>query len=243
MRKRAAASCGGLLFAVQAATAQVIFYEDFAGSSLGPQWTTTPNPANATYTVGNGRLTVDWMRPPLGGHAEPAMEAVFRAGFPAYSGDFHATVRFGWEPGSLRQVVMTMGSTSPNRLAAELVYTELGSWVGASVGGPALSIPAPPPGTHQFEVSREGTQVHFWFNSTYLGARMQASPAALDWFGFDVLYFHPGQSFQPVFLESVVIIPSPATWVGVGSIGLVAVRRRRCACWRGGIKRATGPLL
>jgi hypothetical protein len=218
-------SAAMLLLAPAGALAQSpIFFDDFSGTSLGPHWTGLPNPLHAQYSVGNGRLTVDWIETPPGPPWNSSNNAGFWAHFTPYHGDFVATIRLGWEPGTYRQVRVSLHGQS--RLVGEMVYHETLGVIRGHVSGVLVSTPAPGAGIHEFEIAREAEMVHFALNNQHIGS-VPATDGLLDSIILNTTFFLPGQQFQPVFFEFVHIVPSPGTLTLGVAFGLLMIPRRR----------------
>lgn len=217
------------LIAGSAARAQVIFQDHFNGNALAPHWSVSHNPSYATHVVGGGRLTVDWIQSPLGPPWTSAYNAGFLASFPPHQGDFVATLRLGWEPGTHRTVSFGVLSGSPGISLWSITYSEDSGLVHGSASGPGQpTIPAPPPGIHDFEIARIGSDVHFSLNSQHFGSMpVTAHPVNRIW--LDTVFSYPGHSFQPVYFESITMIPSPSAGAAMFAIGLwgLCLRRRR----------------
>jgi hypothetical protein len=217
-----------LLLAPAGAMAQTpIFFDDFSGTSLGPHWTTVPDPEYATYTVSNGRLTVNWIRTPLGSPWGTVNNAPFRAFFGPHEGDFVATIRLGWESGAQRQIFVQAHNWGQSRNLGEMTYSDLSGNVTGSLGGSGFIVPNVAPGTHDFRIARVGELMHFSLNNQHFGS-MTGWELPIDNIAFNIQFIAPASTFQPVYFESVLIVPSPASaLLATGFTTMCVMRRRR----------------
>jgi hypothetical protein len=203
---RTIAVAGILTLAASGAPGQVIFSEHFASPILGPHWTTVPAAPNATYTVQNGRLTLSSMIGPTGGHGQTATNATFIAQFPMHYGDFVARIRIGWAQGQSRVIRVYLTSRSPNYAVAQMDYADSTAWINGSLGGlPAVGRPMPAGATHEFEIARRGGEFHYLVNGRPVGTLVD-NDLAIGQIAIDVMLFAWG-AFQPVYVESIVIVP------------------------------------
>lgn len=227
MKIRAYLVCSAAIIAGPSfAMGQIVFHDDFSGNALGPHWQTFHDPVGIQHSVGGERLTVNHIPNPPGLPGASAYGAVFRASFDPHVGDFHAAVRLGWEPGAHRQVWVVLSEGATGRRAALMTYSELSGRVTAQMSAGTIGTPAPSPGNQLFEITRIGSEVHFALNG-HRFATMPKDGPVIDRLRLQVNYFHPGQRFEPVYFESVLIVPAPATALAPLLAGLLAMRRRR----------------
>ena len=208
------------------ALGQVGFFDHFEGNALLPHWNQPPA-SRWEYNVSNSMLNVTSLPWPSNPHTS-VNSALLRAEFPAVEGDFRAVVRMGWDPGVLRGLNVSLGGDGGHLLAAFAYNEWSGPVIYARTGStPNIPFPAPGPGMHDFVMVRSGAEIRFFLDGnllTTLPDRTGEAAVAVGLF-FTVAYPNPG--FEPLRVDLIQIVPTPATplLIAVSALGLSKRRR------------------
>lgn len=205
------------------------FLDTFDGDALGPHWTIGTTPASLQHSVGGGLLTVTDLPLPSIAHS-PQNNAVMVAAFAPVSGDFIARAGMGWDDGSDRIINWNLTTETGSRIA-EVSYSE------GFPGGPGLRVsggvgqsqtfPAPPPGMHEFALSRQGSTLSAYWGGELLVSFPSLSSAPVSRVGLNFSVAYPNDGFDQVYVDLVEIIPAPPSSAALVLCAAVCCRRRR----------------
>jgi len=216
------------------AFAQPVFFDDFDGPALAPQWG-APEPDLWSYNFNGGRLNVTGLHYP----SHPSAGGNYMNIGALFQGqqDFRADAWMSW--GSFQR---------PQRLRLEL-FADAGPSGGATIfsfgfsnelnhgpapvvvasagGGSITRIAAPIAGTlHQFTVIRSGLTTSFLLNDSLIAEFAQPTAIRIGGLGFDFVGPYPGD-FSGFSIDRVIVVPSTGTLATTVIAMMVIARRRR----------------
>jgi hypothetical protein len=216
-----------------AASAQPVFFDDFDGPDLLPHWR-TPDPSHWEYSVSDSQLHVTGLFfpgiPHLGGNFA-AIGALFEP-----QTDLRVDAWMGWEPGDAPHKIALQvrgGPTGSGHLADFRYELEEAPgatpMLSASSGGVELvTMPAPPPGIHQFTITRAGDRYEFYLDGDPFASL--ADPIGLPATGVVFDFLGPSEAPLGSFhIDQVRVVPGPGAPLVLITCTLAgsAIRRRR----------------
>ncbi len=213
----------GLLWPVIAA-GRPVFYDDFDGGPLLHPWAIPPA-SHWQYNVSNSMLNVTGLFypsvPNTGGNW-----SIIAAAF-APQADFRADIWMGWEPGDPPHELEFRVNGVQGQVIASSGYRKPGgpsSFVYAVASNQGAFVPAPPPGIHQFTVSRTGTQLDFLLNGSAFASFQDLSGLSARVVSIRFLGPYPG-TLGTLHVDRVIVVPVPGAVVI--AVPLLACARRR----------------
>lgn len=217
---------GGLV--PTSAMAQPVFFDDFNGTSLLPHWRLPPA-EDWEYNVSNGMLNVTDLLYPS--HPDFPNNIAAMGGSFQPQANFRMDVLIGWEAGPRDQRLNIMVIGSPAGILANFGYRNEGAFGPAPIilasvaGGPAVSMPAPSPGIHQFTITRTARVFEFFLD----GDAFARLPVNFDFLaggiGLEFVGPYP-EMMTPYRIDRVQVVPTPGTLVLTIAFVLCGTMRR-----------------
>jgi hypothetical protein len=226
-----------LLSLPNSASAQPVYFEDdFDGNALKPHWIQPP-PEHWEYDVSGGMLNVTALKyPSLPKTGFNFVDIWAPLDQPA-TGDFEAEVAMTIEPqlpSQAYRIISFVLSPEPPGVQSDqsifAYYNEFGnnqaSWGMSSNGQFAQSPSFANPGSLILEIARNSSEVSYSMNGSLLAKLPATANLTIESLAIRFIAAWPDAQFEPIRIDRVNIIPTPA--VGACLIaGLGFIQRRR----------------
>ena len=212
-----------------AASGQTVFFDDFEGNALLSHWSQPPA-SRWEYNVSNSMLNVTGLFypgiPHLGGNF-----VIIGAPY-APQTDFRIDVRMGWEAGDQphRLAFHVMGAQGQG--IASFVYRNEPGFgpipvIFAGASGQGISVPAPPPGSYHFTITRVAAEFQFSLEGNLFATFPDnfGTPAA----GLSLFFLGPSEpnaTFGALHIDRIRIVPAPGS-ILVSMVLLAGCARRK----------------
>jgi hypothetical protein len=142
--------------------------------------------------------------------------------------DFQMDVWMGWDAGQAPHR-LALRVAAPIGLIATFQYRNEFAGdpvIRASVTGQSFSMPAPPPGIHQFTISRSGSQMNFHLNGSPFASFSGVSESPAFGLSFDFVGPFPGD-LGDFHIDQVQVIPAPGAVLLIPAFLVCRATRRR----------------
>ncbi|MCH7905363.1 MAG: PEP-CTERM sorting domain-containing protein [Armatimonadetes bacterium] len=209
-------------------TAAAQFFDHFEGDRLAGHWRFTSWGQSWEHSVSDSMLHVTRVF----GQAEIHGVHIL-AELPALA-NFDAVSIMGWDSGSVgRGMGLTIwNGANLNRDIATIGYREprnadpvvIVSFNNTRDG--YIEVPAPPPGMHEFRLSRTGTTLEAFLNGELLLRSTDSDMLSGNWVGL-VFGARDPAVFNPLHVDLVDVVPEPTTLMVLAAGALYLLRRRR----------------
>lgn len=220
-------ACATVLVSGPCALAQPVFFDDFDGDQLGPEWGFFSECGAMEYTVADSlfQVTRIYKVQPC----EPT-DVTVGVGFEKQL-DFDMTAIMGWDEGTAQGFRMN----APKAGGLFIGAIGYGVWpgkpavIGATVIGDSqkyVEIPAPPPGLYEFRLTRSDGWIRAYFEGQLL-VEVPTKNFVYPLVGSTFTFGGPdSDEFSTLYIDRVTVTPGPGT-LAIFMIVSTAIHRRR----------------